>query len=233
MLKRYTCFLFLIVGLFAACSHQQQTSGKNGSTGNAEKKAQSRHRAAVIPINDSSQLVNYLNQLPSVHLPFDFFEVEDSPDIDLKPFEHQKLFNLKYKRIPRIIGDFEIDGNKNESTFSLCDSAFRGSWVLVAKKPAFFVIAVNGTHIMLVTMDYYFNLIDAIHAEASSPSEKGNLGGDLYSTVYPTLKIVLHYSYDIPTGQKGYYTTKTEDDVWHIDSTGHFMPVKLYPAKSK
>lgn len=115
--------------------------------------------------------------------------------------------------------------NNPDSTFSLCDTTYKGAWTLVAKKPKFFIVTVDSNYLLLVTIDYNLNVIDAIHIAAGDPSSNDNFQGELTSTVYGNLKVVLNYSYSVRKDQEGNYDNEEENDTWRIDDSGHFKLV--------
>jgi len=184
----------------------------------------------VVPLTDSERIVKHLDSLPNPTFPLVVSEWNGTPTMSLSDFKAKQLFKLRYKLIPRAIGGAGIDdGNGIDSTFNLCDTDYKASWSLVAKTPKFFVIEVDDNYSLLVTIDYSLNVIDAIHVAAADPSSNDNFQGELTSTIYKNLKVVLHYRYDVRTDEEGHFDTENEEDVWRIDKTGHFKAIRYRP----
>jgi hypothetical protein len=187
----------------------------------------------VVPLTDSARIVKHLDSLPNPTFPLVVSDWNGTPTMSLSDFKAKKLFKLRYKLIPRAIGGAGIDDDNGiDSTFNLCDTDYKASWSLVAKTPKFFVIEVDDNYSLLVTIDYQLNVIDAIHVAAADPLGNDHFHGELTSTIYKNLKIVMHYDYSQQAGaEEGYAASNEmkENDIWRIDKTGHFKAIRYRP----
>jgi hypothetical protein len=228
---RNLALLVLPVALLIGCSNNTKPT-KAPLPDSSRKQILVKQARIEIPLTDSAKLLAQVDSLAKTIFPLEISEdIHTTPttSIDLSDFKTKKLFNLPYKRIPRVIGGAGIDDDRIDSTFSLCDTNYKASWVLVTKTPKFLVVQVNG---MLVTMDYHLNIIDAILVCVEDPSSNEHFHGDLNSTLYASLKIIMHYNYYQIAGKEDNYRTENEineDDIWRIDRTGHFKAIRYRP----
>ena len=84
----------------------------------------------------------------------------------------------------------------------------------------------DDNYLLLVTIDYHLNVIDAIHIAAGDPSSNKRFQADLSSTIYKNLRIIMHHTYYVQTDEKGNFDTTNEDDIWRIDKDGFFKPIR-------
>jgi len=215
----------LMVALFLGCINDVKNV-KTVSKPDSPKSSIIRQTPSP-PLTDSAKLSIHLDSLPKAVFPRNVSDWNrGAPNINLADFKNKKLHNLSYQLIPRQIGGAGIDmGGTLDTTFSLCDTNFRANWFLITKTPKFFVVEVDDNYLLLVTIDYRLNVLDAIHIAAGDPSSNDNFQGELTATIYKNLNIVMHYRYDQRTDKEGHSETINEDDQWGIDSNGHFKPI--------
>ena len=224
----------IVASLLIGCTNNVKTVKALSS--NSSPKSSLVKQTLLVHLTDSAKLMVHLDSLPKAVFPFNIPEQGISEhDIDLAEFKKMKLFKLLYKPIPRVIGGAEIDNERIDSTFNLCDTNYKANWFMVIKTPKFFVVQVDDNYqglALLVTIDYHLNVIDAIHCMGNDPSSNEHFHGELTSTIYKNLKIVMHYNYAQQASEEYNYETENEvneDDIWRIDRTGHFKPIKYRP----
>lgn len=231
MLKNLVLLLFTSISLWG-CTHEAKTNNVFVSHSSIKTNVVKSTQLNV-QLTDSAKLVKHLDSLPKAVFPLEVSEWNGTQHIDLSEFKTKRLFKLRYKLIPRAIGAAGIDDDERiDSTFNLCDTNYKANWSLVIKTPKFFVVGVEGNYSLLVTIDYKLNVINAIHVAAADPFGNDHFHGELTSTIYKNLKIVMHYVYTQQGGEDESYATTdedNEDDVWRIDRTGHFKPIRYKP----
>jgi len=223
MLRALT-LLIITVTLLVGCTNNEKRN-KKAQAGNV--------KPLVAPLTDSAKLLRHLDSLPKAILPLNVSDWNRStPSINLVEFKNKKLFRLLYKRIPRIIGGAGIDMMTNDdSTFNLCDTNYKANWVLISKTPKFFVVEVDTNYLLLVTIDYQLNVIDAVHIAAGDPTSNKRFQGELSSTIHKNLKITMHYTYYVQVDEEGHFDTTTENDIWRINNNGIFKPIRYTKAE--
>ena len=231
MLKNLILFLFTSTVFLCGCTNNAKTNSV--VTSHIAVKNVVKPDKLNIQLTDSAKLLKHLDSLPKATFPRSVSDWNrGTPNINLTEFNTKTLFKLSYKRIPRVIGGAEIDDEKIGSNFNLCDTNYRSNWLLVAKTPKFFVVEMNDNYLLLVTIDYNLNIIEAIHIAAADPSSNNHFHGELTSTIYKNLKIVLHYAYSQQGGEENNYRTENEineDDIWRINESGHFKAIRYRP----
>ncbi len=231
MLKNHILFLFTSTVFLCECTNNARTNRE--VTSHIAVKNVVQPDKVNVQLTDSAKLLKHLDSLPKATFPRSVSDGWDrgAPNINLAEFKTKTLFKLSYKRIPRVIGGAGID-ERIDSTFNLCDTNYRANWCLVVKTPKFFVVEVVDNYLLLVTIDYDLNVIDAIHIAAGDPSSNHHFHGELTSTIYKNLKIVMHYTYSQQAGEEDNYRTENEineDDIWRINKSGHFKAIKYRP----
>ncbi|PWK80331.1 hypothetical protein LX99_00796 [Mucilaginibacter oryzae] len=228
MPKNHILFLFTLTVFLCGCTNNARTN--SAVTSHIVVKNVAKPDKVNVLLTDSAKLLKHLDSLPKATFPRIVSDWNrGAPNINLAEFKTKTLFKLSYKRIPRAIGGAGIDDERIDSTFNLCDTNYRANWFLVAKTPKFFVVEVDDNYLLLVTIDYNLNVIEAIHIAAADPSGNNHFHGELTSTIYKNLKIVLHYAYSQQGGEEEHYRTENEDDIWRINKSGHFKAIRYRP----
>lgn len=229
MLKNFILFIFTSTAFFCGCTNNDRTN--SAVTSHIAVKNLVKPNKVNVQLTDSAKLVKQLDSLPKAVLPQNVTELSsNASNINLSEFKNRSLFNIPFKRIPRQIGGAGIDMNgNNDSTFNLCDTNYKANWVLVTKTPNFFVVEMKTNYTLLVTIDYQLNIIDAIHIAAGDPTSNDNFQGELTSTIYKNLKVVLHYTYYLRTDAERHFDATTENDIWRVDMKGRFKAIRYRP----
>lgn len=231
MLKNHILFLYTSTVFLCGCTNNARTNSV--VTSHIAVKNVLRPDKVNVQLTDSAKLLKHLDCLPKATFPRSVSDWNrGAPNINLAEFKTKTLFKLSYKRIPRVIGGAGIDDERIGPTFNLCDTNYRANWFLIAKTPKFFVVEVDDNYLLLVTIDYNLKVIGAIHIAAADPSGNDHFHGELVSTIYKNLKIVLHYAYSQQGGKEDNYRTENEineDDIWQINESGHFRAIRYRP----
>lgn len=226
--------VFSLYSILTSCRNNKEAKILESS------KPVSLHKA-IFKLSDSALLIKKLDSLTLAKLPL---TVNDESytlkwtELDLSHFKNKVLFNLPSKLHPRTIGGAGIDDSSNaDSTFNLNNKHYKAQWLLVARKPHFFVVLVEGQNnyddndmhcIKLVSLSYHLKVIDAMNAEAKDPSGNDRFSGELFTTINKDLKLVLTYQYAMATDPENFEweVEEVKKDIWKIDNTGHFKLIK-------
>ena len=199
---RYTApFLLLII--IASCSKKEVVQKTNSS----------------VTISDSLRLLQHVDSLKVVP-DINSLKPEDALKIDLSEFKNKKLRNLKFKLIPTELegGAMDFAESEEDTLFNLTDENYFAKWVVIAKKPKFFVILTDEA--FLTTLNYNLEKIDAIRFNYISPGSNNHWSFNRQGTIDKKLTIVLHHEYAVQVDEDRNFETTTLDKKYYINSEG-------------
>ncbi|SEO56149.1 hypothetical protein SAMN05192574_10993 [Mucilaginibacter gossypiicola] len=235
MLKR---LIILIIPAILYCSCTSNTVPHSKAPGISGFPKQTKHAEIENALTDSAKLVKRLLNLGLPEFPVSTTDSSSGPapietsasnSIDLSAFKEKKLTGLKLKLRERQIGASIIDGEDRPSTFDLADSTFKSDWFLIAMKPRFFLVLIDGS--ILVALTYKLKVIDAMRIVAYDPLGNSHFQGSLNTTISKDLTLRLHYLYEMQIDEKYNYDSQIEDDIWKVNANGHFKFIKTKIVK--
>ena len=146
--------------------------------------------------------------------------------IDISGLRSKKIFDLPFKKFETVIGeDYTIDdSNLPDSTFSLADTNFVASWIIISKQPDFVLIENtdnNTGYTYLVTVTYSLSVIDAIRSLYYEGNSQYNAGRNV--TIFPDLSLAIHGYYSVLEDEKRQvFNSVKSTTFWYIDEKGYF-----------
>ncbi|MBF6641133.1 hypothetical protein IVB69_06550 [Flavobacterium sp. J49] len=194
-------FLFLIT--IASCTKKEVIQKSDSSVINTDSLKLLKHV-------DSLRLVKDIDSLKS----------EDLIKIDLSEFKNKKMRNLNFKLIPIELDGGAIDFAESEedALFNLTDENYFANWILISKKPKFFVILTEEG--FLATLKYNLEKLDAIRFNYINPSSNNHWSFTRQGKIDNKLNILLHHEYSVQVDDDWNFETTTLDKKYYINSEG-------------
>jgi hypothetical protein len=172
---------------------------------------------------DSVCLSKYLDSLQLVEMPFvsKFYNRNTEQTIQFSDFPYD-LTNAHVQLIPIQIEGGRIDFD-DDTLFSVVDSTGVAKWNLLARRNKFFVIELNSGCARTVTLNYEFEVIDAINTGTADPLGNAYFSFSRKSEINDELEIILEYEYYSRNPDDGNDVTHLFfEDHWFIDENGLF-----------
>ncbi|HNQ69168.1 MAG TPA: hypothetical protein PKN32_12370 [Bacteroidales bacterium] len=172
---------------------------------------------------DSLCLSRYLDSLQKVEMPYvsKFYNRNKEQTIQFSDFPYD-LTNAHVQLIPIQIEGGRIDFD-DDTLFSVVDSTGVAKWNLLSRRNKFFVVELNSGCARTVTLNYEFEVIDAINTGTADPLGNAYFSFSRKSEINYELEIILEYEY---------YSRNPDDendvshllfeDHWFIDENGFF-----------
>lgn len=199
-----------------------------------ENKIQTTDTTSSILINDSALLIQYIDSLPVVHLPFlsEFYN-RYFTTLHLTPFLDKKYNQLAFTKIARQTEGGEFDLDETDTTFDLFDSTGMANWNCLYKSPQWILLESYSNGAFFVTIDYHLHFTDAIRTGMANPGGNIHWTSNRHSTLYPDLKIYIEHEFNYQTDEEnGKYESIIEDEWWQLDSnSSHFRHLPIPSTK--
>jgi hypothetical protein len=215
--------LFWTVFIFAMQGCQTQDKPKDIPQGNETDTVKQVVRQTGS--SDSALLLKLLDSLPAIKFPYHSeFHNRNFPKTDLSEFSDKKLTQVRFQKIPTIIGGSGFDNPEDDSTFDLADKTYKAEWNLIARRPGFFVAEVHEDGVFLVTLTYDLTPVDAIRIAMADPLGNRHWHAYRHSDISKELTINIHHAFE-EVDEAGEVEVEKSSQRWKIDESGHFRQV--------